>query len=152
VESVHVGSVPVKEVFQGRTVWDGIVEIFDLKRHSASLRAYAWAHEIGGSANSRRHVTVLQRRPIASAQDAVRASIIQEFQSLGTAEESLKARTSKVGKRGSQEADRAVRLYPELLKRIAIEAKANHQTTQEWIQSTLVAIISVRNNANVPEI
>lgn len=25
VESTHVGSVPVKETFQGKTVWDGIL-------------------------------------------------------------------------------------------------------------------------------
>lgn len=26
----HVESIPVKEVFQGQTVWDGVVEVFDL--------------------------------------------------------------------------------------------------------------------------
>lgn len=31
VESEHVKSVPVKEVFRGRTVWEGVVEVFDLK-------------------------------------------------------------------------------------------------------------------------
>ena len=29
VESSHVASVPVKETFQGRTVWEGVVEVFD---------------------------------------------------------------------------------------------------------------------------
>ena len=87
-ESVHVGSVPVKEVFQGETVWDGIVEIFDLKNHPTALRVYAWTHHTDNPDNPRRHVTVLQAHPIASAQDAVRAAIIQEFRNLGTAEES----------------------------------------------------------------
>ena len=30
VETTHVSSVPVKETFQGKTVWEGIVEVFDL--------------------------------------------------------------------------------------------------------------------------
>ena len=33
VESKHLSSVPVKEVFQGRIVWDGEVEVFELIRH-----------------------------------------------------------------------------------------------------------------------
>jgi hypothetical protein len=28
VGAMHVESVPVKETFQGKTVWDGIVEVF----------------------------------------------------------------------------------------------------------------------------
>ena len=30
-EATHATSVPVKEVFNGETVWDGIVEVFHLK-------------------------------------------------------------------------------------------------------------------------
>jgi hypothetical protein len=88
VESEHIASVPVKEVFQGKTVWDGIVEVFDLKNHPTAFRIYAWAHDTDDPANPRRQVTVLHAHPIKSAQDAVRAAIIQEFKSLGTAEES----------------------------------------------------------------
>ena len=33
VEATHVKSVPVKEMFGGQTVWDGIVEVFDLHGH-----------------------------------------------------------------------------------------------------------------------
>ena len=28
VDSTHRASVPVKEVFQGKTMWEGIVEVF----------------------------------------------------------------------------------------------------------------------------
>jgi hypothetical protein len=35
-----------------------------------------------------RHITVLDRHPIKSAQDAVKSAIVQEFKSLDTAEES----------------------------------------------------------------
>ena len=29
-EATHVESVPVKETFQGKTMWEGIVEVFEL--------------------------------------------------------------------------------------------------------------------------
>jgi hypothetical protein len=82
VESEHIESVPVKETFQGRTVWEGIVEVFELKGHATAHRIYAWAHDTDDPQHPRRHVTVLHLHPIKSAQDAVRAAIVQEFKSL----------------------------------------------------------------------
>jgi hypothetical protein len=87
-QAVHIESVPVKEIFQGRTVWDGIVEVFDLTGHPTAFRAYAWAHDTDDPINPRRHVTVLHLHPVKSARDAVKAAIIQEYRDLGTAEES----------------------------------------------------------------
>jgi hypothetical protein len=86
VESEHVESVPVKETFQGQTVWEGIVEVFNLKDHPTAHRVYAWAHDTGDPSNPRHHVTVLHLHPIKSAQDAVKAAIVQEFRNLETAE------------------------------------------------------------------
>jgi len=85
-EATHVESVPVKETFQGRTLWEGIVEVFELTGHATAHRVYAWSHETDDPANPRRHVTVLHLHPIKSAQDAVRAAIVQEFRSLEPAE------------------------------------------------------------------
>ena len=79
VEAEHVKSVPVKEVFQGKTVWEGVVEVFDLRGHPNAKRLYAWAHDTDDPEHPRRHVTVLHSHPIASARDAVRAAIVQEF-------------------------------------------------------------------------
>ena len=79
VESKHVDSVPVKEMFQGSMVWGGVVEVFDLIDHPTAHRAYAWVHDTDDPQHPRRHVTVLHSHPIKSAQDAVRASIVQEF-------------------------------------------------------------------------
>jgi len=81
-EATHVESVPVKEEFQGRTVWDGVVEVFELKNHPKAFRAYAWAHETDNPQKPVRHVTVLHLHPIKSAQDAVRAVILQEARNL----------------------------------------------------------------------
>jgi hypothetical protein len=84
-EATHVQSVPVKETFKGETVWDGIVEVFDLAGHATAHRVYAWAHETDDPHKPIRHVTVLHLHPIKSAQDAVRAAIMQEAK-LGTEE------------------------------------------------------------------
>jgi hypothetical protein len=86
-EASHVGSVPVKEEFQGQTVWEGVVEVFELNGHPTAHRAYAWSHDTDDPANPCRHVTVLHAHPVKSAQDAVRAFIVQESRELGTAEE-----------------------------------------------------------------
>src|SRR5438105_8328058 len=87
VESNHIESVPVKETHQGKTVWEGIVEVFDLHDHPKASRAYAWAHETDNPERPNRHVAVLHLGPVTSPQEAVRAAIVQEFRSLGTAEE-----------------------------------------------------------------
>jgi hypothetical protein len=86
VESKHLESVPIKEEFNGRTVWQGMVEVFQLIGHPTAFQAFAWSHHTDDPNNPRRHVTVLQIHPIVSAQDAVRAAIAQEFRSLEPAE------------------------------------------------------------------
>jgi hypothetical protein len=86
-EATHVKSVPVKEVFQLRTVWDGVVEVFDLVGHPTAHRVYAWAHDTENPDKPRRYVTILHLHPVKSAEDAVRAAIVSEFKNLGTAEE-----------------------------------------------------------------
>ena len=79
VEATHLESVPIKETYQGKTVWEGDVEVFELVGHPTASRLYAWAHDTDDPNRPRRHVTVLHSHPIKSARDAVRAAIIQEF-------------------------------------------------------------------------
>lgn len=86
VESKHLESVPIKETYQGKTVWEGVVEVFELIDHPAATRLYAWAHNTDDPEHPRRHVTVLHCHPIQSARDAVRAAIVQELRSLEPAE------------------------------------------------------------------
>jgi hypothetical protein len=86
VESKHVESVPVKETFQGKTVWEGIVEIFEIYGDARTDRIYAWSHDTDDPNKPRRHITVLHITPITSPEAAVRAHIIQEFRNLEPAE------------------------------------------------------------------
>jgi hypothetical protein len=84
VEASHVESVAVKEMFKGKTVWEGVVEVFDIIGHPKAQRVYAWAHD--GERPKESSVAVLHIAPITSAAAAVRAALIQEFRSLGTEE------------------------------------------------------------------
>lgn len=79
VDSKHVVSIPVKETHKGDTIWEGVVEVFELIGHPSASRLYAWSHATDDPENPQKHVTVLHCHPIQSARDAVRAAIIQEF-------------------------------------------------------------------------
>ena len=78
-EPVYVETVPIKEVFQGQTVWEGDVEVFDLPDLPDADRVYAWAHETDNVDQPKRTVTVLHIPPVTSPQKAVQASIIQDY-------------------------------------------------------------------------
>ena len=82
VESQHGGtaklaqSVPIREEFEGKTVWDGVVHVFDLAGHPQATRAYAWSYERDDG--KRRLFAVLHVPPITGPRDAVRAAIVAE--------------------------------------------------------------------------
>ena len=58
VDSTHIETVPVKESFQGKPVWEGLVEVFRLHGHPKAERVYAWMHETDDPKKPKRHVTV----------------------------------------------------------------------------------------------
>jgi hypothetical protein len=86
VDATHSKSVPVKETFQGKTVWEGIVEVFQLHDHPKAEKIYAWMHDTDNPEHPRRHVTVLHIHPVTSPILAVRASIVQEQRNLANEE------------------------------------------------------------------
>ena len=69
-EATHVETVPVKETFQGQTIWEGDVEVFDLADHPDAKRAYAWSH-----GDPPQHITVLQIPPATTPLRAVQVAI-----------------------------------------------------------------------------
>src|SRR4030088_195524 len=83
VENMHGGtatlaqSVPVRETFEGKPVWEGVVHVFDLAGHPTAIRAYAWSSPIEGSAK-RRFFAVLHTARINSPLEAIRAAIVVE--------------------------------------------------------------------------
>src|SRR5277367_118729 len=77
--ATHRESVPVKEMFNGETVWEGIVEVFYLKGHPKANKAYAWSQDADNPDKPTYHVTVLHIPPAISPETAVRVSLVQEF-------------------------------------------------------------------------
>lgn len=76
-KAVLVAAEPVKETFNGQTVWEGVVHVFDLEGNARATRAYAWSSPVEGS-NKRRFFAVLHLGGIRSPLDAVRAAIVAE--------------------------------------------------------------------------
>ena len=83
VESAHLRGVPVKETFQGKTVWDGTVEVFHLVGHPETETAYAWTYDTGKG--RRKSVAVLEVPPVDSPHTAVRAAILKDVRQHGKA-------------------------------------------------------------------
>jgi hypothetical protein len=86
IERMHGGaaaflqSVPIRETFKSKPVWEGVVHIFDLSGHPTATRAYAWSSPIEGS-TKRRFFAVLHTNRINSPLEAVRAAIVAEHRS-----------------------------------------------------------------------
>ena len=78
VEALHVETVPVVETFEGQTIWDGEVEVFDID-HPKTSRVFAWAHDTDDPKRPRRHVTVLQIPPATTPRKAVQLSVMSDF-------------------------------------------------------------------------
>ncbi len=74
----HIGSMPVRETFEGQVVWEGVVQIFELEGATATT-GYAWDHALDDT-EEHRVVAVLHQGPVDSPQAAVRAAIASEIQ------------------------------------------------------------------------
>jgi hypothetical protein len=83
IERMHGGtatlaqSVPVRETFDGKPVWEGVVYVFALVGHAAATCAYAWSSPIERS-TKRRFFAVLHTARINSPLEARRAAIVSE--------------------------------------------------------------------------
>jgi hypothetical protein len=75
--------VHVCEEFEGRTVWQGVVHVFNIEGHPTATRAYAWSSPIEGS-TKRRFYAVLHVPPVNSPADAVRAAIVADHKAWRT--------------------------------------------------------------------
>lgn len=72
--AVHRDTVPVHEVFQGKTVWQGDVEIFDLTGHLKASRCYGWSY-----GEPEEFITILELPPVNSAADAVKVAVAYQI-------------------------------------------------------------------------
>jgi hypothetical protein len=79
VEAEYLETIPVTETFQGQTVWQGEVEVFEVRGHPQASRAYAWAHKSGANDRGKRYVAVLEIPPVDSPQTAVKIAVADEI-------------------------------------------------------------------------
>lgn len=75
-EPTWIESVPIHETFQGETVWQGEVQVYELTGHPQAKRCYAWSHSTTGT--KRRFYAVLELGPVKDAVTAVRAAIVAD--------------------------------------------------------------------------
>ena len=79
-DAMHAQTVPVREVFQGKVIWDGEVEVFELLGHAKARRCYAWGYPNEKEPDRLDVVTVLEIPPVVSPQTAVTAVLAQHAQ------------------------------------------------------------------------
>jgi len=72
--ATYVKTVPVHEIFQGKTVWQGEVEVFDLTGHSKAKRCYGWSY-----GEPEEFITILELPPVDSAQSAVKVGVAYQI-------------------------------------------------------------------------
>ena len=92
--SEHVETVAVHEVFLGRTMWQGNVEVFAVTGHPRAQRCYAWIHPRTRKRKRSRFFAVLGSSAVKSALDAVKfmlvstsAPLINEFSTVSESRE-----------------------------------------------------------------
>jgi hypothetical protein len=78
VQSMHIDSLRVTQVLQDDTVWDGVIEIFELYRHPKAPIVYAWAQDPNKPGMPRKYFAVLHLNSIDSPEAAVKAAIVQQ--------------------------------------------------------------------------
>lgn len=63
-------SARVHEVFRGKTLWQGEVEVFDLTGHPKAKRCYGWTY-----GEPEEFITILELPPVIDAQSAVKVGV-----------------------------------------------------------------------------
>jgi hypothetical protein len=71
-------SAPVHEVFRGKTVWQGNVEVFTLTGHPKAKRCYGWSF-----GEPEQFISILELPPVDSAQAAVKVGIAYQVKQKG---------------------------------------------------------------------
>lgn len=70
----HLETAQVHEMMDGKTVWQGEVEVFELAGLELATKAFAWSHLDDN--NRRQYVAVLNVPPIHTPREAVQAAIV----------------------------------------------------------------------------
>jgi hypothetical protein len=69
--------VRISESFDGKSLWEGVVHIFELKGLPTVSLAYAWSSPVEGS-TERQYFAVLNVPPITSPAEAVLGTVMRK--------------------------------------------------------------------------
>ena len=72
-EAAHVMTIPVTEKRDGKIIWEGDVELFNLRGHSDAIACYAWSFM--DDSRVEQFSAILKLPPVVSAETAVRAAM-----------------------------------------------------------------------------
>jgi len=73
---VYMQTVPIHEVFNGQTVWQGDVEVFAFTGHPKAALCYAWSYK--DDAGGEHFAAILGLPPVQTPQDAVKVFIASQ--------------------------------------------------------------------------
>jgi hypothetical protein len=76
-KATHIKTVPVHLKHEGETMWEGEVEVFEIKGHPKAKRAYGWGFET--EKGKAEFATVLELPPVDSPDTAVKAYLASRF-------------------------------------------------------------------------
>jgi hypothetical protein len=76
-DSRHLETVEVTETFQGKVIWHGKVEVFEIREHPKARVCYAWKYKEKES-KTERIAAIPGLRLIRSPADAVKTFIMAE--------------------------------------------------------------------------
>src|SRR5580765_1711983 len=71
-------TVPVQEVFKGKTLWKGEVEVFWLTGHPQAKRCYAWSQAEWEPDGEEQFVSILEIPPVIGPATAVKSALAAE--------------------------------------------------------------------------
>ncbi len=133
--ATHVESDARKEVFRGQTVWDGVVEVFDLRTATPRRtrpthgRTQRMIQSIPGERYGAAHPAAISPRT------AVRAAIVRGTE-MPTQPKPKKVGRPKLPKEAKGKAVQ-VRFDADDLKLVTAASKAQKQNVSEWIRDTV---------------
>ncbi len=77
-DAIHISTVPVHLKHEGETMWEGEVEVFEIKGHPQAKRAYGWGFE--KDKGKVEFATVLELLPVDGPEAAVKAYLVSQKQ------------------------------------------------------------------------
>lgn len=78
VQSRLIDSVRVTEILEDNTIWDGMIEIFELNGHPKAPIVYAWAQNMNKPGMPKKYFAVLHLNSVDSPEAAVKSAIGQQ--------------------------------------------------------------------------